>query len=71
MNEIAIPLIVGLASGTLGAIVGARVAIAVLQSQVADIRAEIVELRRARHDQTSAILRLDGRVTSLEDRVDE
>lgn len=70
-NEILISLIVGLISGVIGSAIGAKVAIAVLQSQVSDIREEIRELRKVKHEQTNSLLKLDGRLSALEDRVDE
>lgn len=66
-----ISLIVGLLSGLGGAWLGVKVSIAVLESLVQVARKEIQTLRDRSHDHTAELLKLDGRVTALEERQDE
>lgn len=61
-----ISIVVGLASGALGGFMGVRISVARLEAQMEDARSEIRTLRDRSHDQTSALLQLDGRVKALE-----
>lgn len=70
MEQWVVPVL-SLVGGGAGAYLGMRMAITRLETQMIDARDEIRELRRRTHDHTNALLKLDGRVTALEDREDQ
>jgi hypothetical protein len=63
-------LIASVMGAGLASYVGVKVALTELRVQMADVRDWIKELRKRSHDHHNDILRLQGQMMALEDRMD-
>ena len=61
-------LAVGVIGGAIGGYIGVRVNVAVLESRMSRVEADVVDLRRARHDHAQALTRHELDVSGLKRR---
>lgn len=61
-----IPILVSLVGSVLGGYLGVKIAVAVLQSQMATIKEEVKSLREAKHAHAGMLTEHEMRITTLE-----